>query len=137
MKIVIDSNRVIAALLKDSTTREILFNSKFEFIAPEFLKAEIEKYEAFLIKKTKIRADEFDVLLSIIFERIRLISLKEYEKYIKKLKSEISDPKDIPFLACNLATKAEGIWTHDAHFLKQDKIKAYTNIDLLNLTGSK
>jgi len=33
MKIVIDSNRVIAALIKESTTREILFDKNFEFIA--------------------------------------------------------------------------------------------------------
>ena len=133
MKIVIDSNRAIAALLKDSTTRQILFNNKFDFVAPEFLKAEIKKYKTLLVKKTKIKEDEFDILLSIIFERINIIPRKEYEKYIKKLKPEISDSKDIPYLACNIAVKAEGIWTHDPHFLKQDKIKVYTNKDLLDI----
>ena len=38
MKIIIDSNRVIAALMKNSTTREILFNKNFEFFAPEYVK---------------------------------------------------------------------------------------------------
>mgnify|MGYP001584687135 CR=1 FL=1 len=45
MKVVIDSNRVIASLLRDSTTREILYNRRFDFIAPEFIKVEIQKYK--------------------------------------------------------------------------------------------
>ena len=45
MKIVIDSNRVIASLIKEGTTREILFDKKFEFFAPEFIKSEIDKYK--------------------------------------------------------------------------------------------
>jgi len=133
MKIVIDSNRVIAALIKDSTTREILFNSRFYFVAPEFLKDEVLKYRSQLVKKAKIQADEFNILFSILFEKISLTPKKGYEKYIKKLKSEIPDPKDIPYLACNIATKADGIWSHDPHFQKQTKIKVYTNNDLLKL----
>ena len=45
MKIVIDSNRIAAALLKDSTTRGILFDTNFNFIAPEFVKEEIKKHQ--------------------------------------------------------------------------------------------
>ena len=41
MKIVIDSNRVFASLLKDGTARKILYTDYFEFIAPEFIKEEI------------------------------------------------------------------------------------------------
>jgi len=137
MRVVIDSNRVIAALLKDSTTREILFNRSFEFVAPEFLKEEIKKHEAFLVKKAKIRKDEFDILLSILFERINLIPQNGYQKHIKKLKGKISDQKDVPYLACGISTKAEGIWTHDLHFLKQGKIKIFTNKHLLNIIGFK
>ncbi len=45
MTIVVDSNRIIAALLKDSTTRSILFNNNFEFIAPEFVKNELKEHK--------------------------------------------------------------------------------------------
>ena len=44
MKLVIDANRVIAALIKQSTTRELLLDMAFEFIAPDFLKTELERH---------------------------------------------------------------------------------------------
>ncbi len=43
MKVIIDSNRVIAALIKGSTTRGILFDKNFEFFAPEHIENEIHK----------------------------------------------------------------------------------------------
>ena len=51
MIIVIDANRVIAALIKDSTTRKILFNEHFEFVAPDYLMSELlEHKEEIMIK---------------------------------------------------------------------------------------
>jgi len=136
MRIVIDSNRFIAALLKDSTTRKILFNIKFDFIAPEFIKEEVKKYHKIFVKKANIKDNEFELLLSFFFEIIQLIPKNRYNKYIKELKSEISDPKDIPFLACCIATDSQGIWSHDPHMKEQNKVKIYTNIDLLGLLKS-
>ena len=136
MKVVIDSNRVIASLLRDSTTREILYNRRFDFIAPEFIKVEIQKYKKDLISKAGITEEEFASLLSLFFEKITLIPNEEYSEYFKELTTDISDPKDIPYFACSLATKSKGIWSHDPHFQKQSKVKIFTNIDLLRLAKS-
>ena len=133
MKIVVDSNRVIASLLKDSTTREILHNRTFDFVAPEFIKVEILKYKKGLMSKASITEEEFDLLLSLLFERVTLIPKVRYNKYFKDLSADISDAKDIPYFACSLATKSKGIWSHDPHFQKQNKVKIFTNIDLLRL----
>ncbi len=131
MKFVIDSNRVIAALVKESTTRKILMNNAFEFLAPEFIMTEIEKYKKMIIQKASISEDEFDILLSLVFERIKIISKEEYEGFAEKLKNEINDFKDIAYVAVCLAQKSDGIWTHDTDFLGQKKCKVYTNIDML------
>lgn len=45
MKVVIDSNRVIAALIKDSTTRLILNDENFEFVTPDFTITEVEEHK--------------------------------------------------------------------------------------------
>ena len=136
MKIVIDSNRIIASLLKEGTAREILYYRNLEFIAPEFVKEEIQKHKGDLLKKVNISIENFDILLSLLFERITLIPQSEYADYLNKLKIEISDPKDIPYLACCLATKSEGIWSHDPHFIEQKKVRIFTNKDLLDLYRS-
>ncbi len=82
MKIVVDSNRVIAALIKNSTTREILFDEGIEFVAPDFVKTEIQKYRDDIIKKAHLTLKEFDILLSMIFEYIEIIPKSDYEKQI-------------------------------------------------------
>ena len=136
MKVVIDSNRVIAALIKDSTTRKILFNGNFEIVAPDYIKTEIDKYKNTVIEKAGITKNEFNILLSFIFENINIISQDEYSKFIVNFKEDIKDPKDLAYIATCAATKAEGIWTHDPHFLEQNKVKIFTNKDMLNLSSS-
>ncbi len=34
---------------------------------------------------------------------------------------------------CCIYSNAEGIWTHDHDFMNQNKIKIFTNVDLLNM----
>jgi len=37
MKLVIDTNRIMAGLLKDSTSRKIILHDSFSFYAPEII----------------------------------------------------------------------------------------------------
>src|SRR3989344_3171117 len=99
MRIVIDSNRVIAALISDGTTRELIFNKEFEFFAPDYLKTEIEKYKEEIVNKSGLENEEFDVLLSILFEKIKVLPLIEYENYLKEFSGTIGDLKNVAYLA--------------------------------------
>ena len=133
MRVVVDSNRVIASLIKDSTTRQILFDKNFYFIAPDFITTEINKYREEIMGKAILNEEEFDILISIIFENIEIVPEENYKKHIESFKSKISDEKDIPYLAVALNNYAAGIWTHDPHFLEQNMIKVFTNKDLLEI----
>ncbi len=135
MRIIIDTNRIMAALVKKGVTRDILFDEYFEFITPDYTLTEIHEHRDELMEKTNLTKEEFEVLLSLIFEHIKIIPYEAYESFIGECKDDISDPDDIPHLAAGLASKAEGIWAHDPHFLEQHKIKVLTNIDMLRLSG--
>lgn len=137
MRIVIDSNRVIAALIKDSTTRELLFNENFEFFAPDLIIAEITKYKKDIIQKADITQEEFEITFSAILTCISVIPKDDQNIYLSELQGEIDDPKDIPYIASCLSINTEGIWTHDPHFKKQNKVKVFTNIDLLKIIKEK
>jgi len=135
MKLVIDSNRVMAGLIKDSITRMIILNEKFEFIAPEYLLTEIYKHRDYLMKKAHLSDREFELTLSTLMERIDFIpedefmgSLEKAEKIMKDI-----DPKDSPFLAVGLSFKIEGIWSEDKDFDQQDVIKRYSTKDLFTI----
>ncbi len=135
MKIVIDSNRVLAAMIKESTTREILFDKTFDFIAPDYLISEVRNHKDKVIKATGITDNQFEILLSLIFEYIIIVPEKDYTEFIENLKNEIKDPKDLSYFAVCLAAKADGIWTHDPHFKEQNNVKVFTNIDMLKISG--
>lgn len=135
MKILIDTNRIIAALAKDGTTRDILLDEFFEFVTPEHTITEIEEHKDELKRKAKITDEEFEILLALIFERIKIILESEYRDFLGECKKDISDQDDIPHLAACLASKAEGIWAHDPHFKEQHKVKVFTNIDMLRMSG--
>ncbi len=134
MRILVDTNRIIAALVKVGITREILFDENFEFVTPDYTVTEIIEHEGELLKKIKITKGEFEILLALIFEHIKIIPYEEYKNFIDKCKNDISDPDDIPHLAACFATKTEGIWAHDPHFKEQNKVKVFTNIDMLKLS---
>ncbi len=133
MKVVIDSNRVIAALLKDSTTRELIFSRTFAFVAPDFIRSEIEKYRLDILRKASLTDDMFGVLLSLLFERITILAIEDYASFIKECEKELGDLNDVPYLAAAKASGAAGIWTHDPHFLDQQSVIVFTNIDMLRL----
>ncbi len=133
MKIVVDTNRIIAALVKESTTRSILFNKNFEFVTPDYTITEIHEHKKELKAKTNLSDEEFEKLLTLIFEHIEIIPEADYKNFIKECKNEIDDLGDVPILATAIAFKLDGIWTHDPHLKKQKRIKLFTNIDMLKL----
>ena len=135
MKILADTNRIIAALIKEGTTRHILFDENFEFVTPDYTLTEINNHKEELQRKTKLADREFEILLALIFERIEIIPYEEYERFIDECKNDINDQDDIPHLAACLARKVDGIWAHDPHFLEQSKVRVFTNIDMLKLSG--
>lgn len=77
-----------------------------------------------------INNEEFEILLALIFEHIEVIPESDYNNCIDECQ-DVIDEDDIPILAVAIACKVDGIWTHDPHFKKQERIKVFTNIDLL------
>ena len=135
MKLVIDSNRFIAGLLRDGASREIIFDSHFEFYSPDYLITEITKYREHLTKKAKMTNDQMDIMLNSLLDMVTLVP---YDDFVNELDVAIGimgdvDIKDAPFLAVGMAIGADGIWTEDKHFLKQDNLKVYTTCDILSI----
>jgi len=61
MRIVVDTNRIVAALIKAGISREIIFNNNFEFFIPDHSIIEIKKYKEIILDKAEINKEEFDI----------------------------------------------------------------------------
>ena len=68
MKLVIDTNILISALIKRSATREILLFPTLEFLLPEYALEEINAHKGTISRHSGLNPDEIDVVLSIILE---------------------------------------------------------------------
>ena len=70
MKIIIDTNIIISALIKDNLTRKLILNRKFEFLTPSFTLSEINKHKEEICKKAKINSKQFYILLEKLFHYV-------------------------------------------------------------------
>ena len=134
MRLVVDTNRVIAALIKDSFSRKILLHIDAELITIPLLKEEVMKYKEMIIAKSGLNETSFDLILQKLYERIAVLDeeiIKKYRKDAAEIMDKI-DPDDTQFIAAAIATHGD-IWTDDLHFQKQRKIKIWKTKDLMSL----
>ena len=133
MELVIDANIVISALIsKEGKTRELIFLKEFTLFAPEFLFEEIKKYKKLIIEKSKLDEESIDLALSLIFSKIKLIPLSEFEESLTKAKDICPDPNDEEYFALALS-KNIPIWSNDKKLKEQDKIKICNTSELLEM----
>ncbi len=137
MKLVVDSNIIISALIKKGITRRIIFSPLIQFITPEYTFEEISKYEKLICKKAKLNHDGFRLLLNIIFENILIIPKEDYENKLNIAKTIIKDINDIPFIALYLALKVDGIWSDDKHFKTRKNLLIFRTKELALIFKSK
>lgn len=135
MRLIVDSNRIIAALIRGLASRKILLSDEFELITIGLAKEEIEEHRTEILKKAKLTNDQLESLLLLFFSRVSVISddlVKTKMGEAKRIMDKI-DRDDTPFVALALAVENKGIWSEDKHFQKQFKIKVWKTHELLKL----
>lgn len=136
MKILIDSNIIFSAIIKENfLIRKILSLETIEFYMCWFSIIEITKHKEYLLKKSNLNEEKFAQLLGLINQNIEFV---ENEKLDEKLDEAMNimqdlDIKDAPILAAALAIHADFIWSNDKHFQMQDLVDALTTEDVIKL----
>lgn len=133
MNLVIDTNIFISALIKDSKTREIIFNTNFNLLFPEFEFQEIFNHMEEILKKSKLKEFELHTILLGLLKKVRIIKTDKIIKYKKEASKIIGyiDKDDIIFIATALAFNCP-VWTDDKHFQKQNRIKIIKTEEMIN-----
>ncbi|MDG6905027.1 MAG: hypothetical protein JRN20_04500 [Nitrososphaerota archaeon] len=134
MRLIVDTGRIIAALIRDSAARRILFSDKFEFLTVNFAKSEISEHEQEIVRKAKLSKTEFDSVLSLLLDHVKIVSDLLIDPKIGEARAIMHDidPDDVPFIAAALAVE-NGVWTDDAHFKRQNVIRVYSTATLLEI----
>jgi predicted nucleic acid-binding protein len=127
MELVIDANILFAALIKDSTTSDILF--KHTLYAPEFILEEFRKYKDKLREKTKRTEESFNEFFAIMERNIIFVPKEELTAHIKDAEKISPDPKDVLYIALALKLHCS-LWSQDKALKQQNVIKIYSTEEL-------
>ena len=135
MRLVVDANILFAALIRESTTHNIILDEHFQLCTPEFIFIEIEKYKLELLRKTSRNVEEFHNLIEGLKKIISIVSLDELVPFLENAKQISPDPKDEAYFALALKLNC-GIWSNDKKLKEQDKVKVYSTEEIVKILDS-
>jgi len=132
MKLVLDNNSLFSVMNPMSTSAYLFASIKSKFIAPKFIKSELDEHKEECLIKSKLSKHEFDIWQKEVFQSIEFFEASKYESFLDKSADLISDPDDVDFLALALLTKSS-IWSNDPHLKEQSLVRVFTTSDLVKL----
>ena len=132
MELVVDTNILISALVKDSKARELLCNERLILYAPEQILLEINAHREEIIAKAGISRRRFQGLLALLMVQISVVRTALFRKFLKEALKIAPHPEDAPFLALAMAYNVP-IWSNDKGLKGQHRIKVYSTAELLEV----
>ncbi len=131
MKVVVDTNTVFSAILNtDSKIGHLLLNSEeyFDFVTPNLLRLEIEKYRQKLLAISKLTTEQLEESIFQIFNCITFISEEQipfeiWQKVLPIVRDV--DMDDIAFIALSEFLDVR-LWTGDKVLIEGTEAKGFT-----------
>jgi len=131
MKIVLDNNIFFSLMNPKSSNSYLFFSLRAKFLAPTYVKSELNKYKLECLIKSRLSEHEFEIRQTEVEFNMEFLKLLEYKNFLKKAKDSLPDPKDLPYLALALRLNCS-IWSNDKHFKQQSLVKVFTTAELIN-----
>ncbi len=133
MKIVVDTNIVFSGILNTNSTIGKLLTrsaSPFQFYTCNYLRTEIARHKAKLVKLTKLPEDKLDELERLVTAKLTFINEELLPEALliktERLLEDI-DPDDTPFVALTKQLKGK-LWTGDKVLYEGLKAKRFRDV---------
>jgi predicted nucleic acid-binding protein len=134
MKLVIDANILIAALIRKSVTSEIISKQKIELFSPSHLWDEFAKYQEYILTKTRRTDAELQELINTLKDRITITPTNEYAKSEKLAKLISPDENDVQYISLALHLGIP-IWSNDRKLKEQNVVRVYSTEEILRIVS--
>jgi predicted nucleic acid-binding protein len=136
LKLVLDTNVILKALIRDSVVRGILLRSSHEFLIPEYAIDETRKHLGMVAEKSGLSESEINSVIDALLVSIKVVPA---EKVVSKWKEAGDlmagiDAGDAPFVAAAMSASCDGIWSDDKHLRRQDKVRVWTTKEIVGLS---
>lgn len=136
MRLVLDTNILISALVRDSVTREILLRPDLELLIPAAALDELDEHHEEIRLKSGLGEHAFDKLRHHLISRCRIVPDGRIRR--AGIAADIMgriDREGVVFLALALSVPNQGIWSNDRHFGRQDLVRVWKTSDLARQLG--
>lgn len=135
MNIVLDSNILFSALIKDSATRRVILEYDGYFIFPMYILEELDEHRNEIQSKSGLSNKEFDQLLELLLKKVMVAPNELLNRHKEKaidLVKEI-DIDDVIFIATTLAYPNTILWSDDKKLKKIKEIKVINTTEIIKL----
>ncbi len=133
MELVIDTNIVFSAIVKNSVSRFLLLNPNITLYSPEGLISELEEHKEEIREKSRLSENRYNELMAILLSKIKLVPIEYIAPFLKEALEFSPDKDDSPFLALCLA-KGIPLWSNDKPLKeKQSVVKVLSTSELFNM----
>ncbi len=125
MNLVVDANIVLAAIIRNSTSRRLLLDLNLSLFAPEVLKGEVLRHiesDEEIQQKVNLSVAELRDIFDLICSRITFIQEEIYSEYEKESMEVAPHKEDAPYIALALHLKCP-LWSHDGGIAKQKLVE--------------
>jgi len=133
LRLVVDTNIILKAIIRDSRVRAILLSPNHEFYVPEYSVEEVEEHMSLLRERTRLSEEEIRSALRILLTNIQVIPARsiltkwsEAEEIMRLI-----DRNDIPFVAASLSTACDGIWSDDKDLKRQRRVRIWSTSEMM------
>lgn len=135
LPLVVDANIFLAAIIRESITRSLLFDPRFNLFAPQFLFSEVEAHvvdDAELRRKTGLDCFQLRALFHRLSSCVRVVSAEQYSAKLREALVLASHDADAPYLAAAMSLNC-ALWSNGADMKKQKKVVVFTTAELVRL----
>jgi len=119
MTVILDSNVIIAALIKPGIVRKIIIDNPGEWLAPEAIFEEVWEHREVWNRNKLPEAELHGILAMLSEDFVNIVSERVYRDHEPVAKGLVADIEDWPLVALALSVNNEGIWTFNERHLEK------------------
>jgi len=99
MKLVVDTNVIISALIREGITRKMILFPGIRLVTPEITFKEIESHLDIITTKSKLSKEDIQQILSVLRKNIKTIPVSRWLNHYNRAKNIIGKKDQKMFLS--------------------------------------
>jgi predicted nucleic acid-binding protein len=118
LEVVLDSNVLFRMLISRGDIIDLVFSTNLKIYAPQRLWVEFINNKKEILSRSNLSERDFQVLSSLLLDRIILVKIEEYKDYIPKARRLLKEhEKDEEFIALCLLKSCK-LWTYESRLFE-------------------